>query len=146
MALIMRGAAGEFVWNHHGWAALVRLAWEHGWRPIGTLPPEHWDTETDNTTYSDWPRADYGTPRGQRVRDRDARELAAALRKCLDDLPNHDALGEGGAKIRDLPGYPVWHRTPSGEPASPFELFGGVNKPRYRAFIEFCEGGGFEIW
>ncbi|TVQ62379.1 MAG: hypothetical protein EA378_05535 [Phycisphaerales bacterium] len=146
MAVFLRGAGGDFVWNNRGWAMLVHLAWDHGWRPVGTLPPTHWGMHEPGAVPGDWPRADYVTGRGQRVREDDARNLAEALERCVDDLPNHDALAEKGIPPLQAPAFPVWRHMESGASISPFEVFGGPNKDGFRRFIAFCRAGGFTIW
>ena len=70
----------------------------------------------------------------------DAEELADALERALDDIPNfyaawHKAVegGDGGPWI------------PVGENLSPLEALSGENKPDIKEFIAFCRQGAFEI-
>ena len=39
MCIVLRGLAGDFQINNKGWGLLMRLAFENGWEPTGTLPP-----------------------------------------------------------------------------------------------------------
>ncbi len=146
MGIVLRGQHGEFVLNNRGWASLLRLAWDRGWRPEGTSPPPAWDQITSGDPGRRWNPADYVTCKGQRVSAGDAGRLGEALGSILDDLPTHDALsGEGITRV-SAPGCPPWLYFSDSRPINNFEALGGPNKDSYVAFIQFCRVGGFAIW
>src|SRR5690348_6367571 len=80
MGFDLVGRGGEYSLESAGWAALLLLAREHGWRPAGTKAPrdfrrgQHWG-------------GNYVTNDGQRVRREDTRALAAALERALPSVP-----------------------------------------------------------
>jgi len=139
MGVLLRGEAGEFVLNNRGWATLLRLAWDYGWRPKGTVRPDLWSDRP-------WNPADYVTCRGQRVRREDAAALAEALETILDDLPNHDPLAGEPVERVEAPGLPPVRYSSTDRLINTFELLGGENKPHLERFITFCRRGSFAIW
>lgn len=165
MGVLLRGEHGEFALNNRGWAMLLRLAWDYGWRPRGTLPPEHWAEGVQPAgiprsreaavaasarppgATRPWNPADYVSCRGQRVKAEDASGLAEALGAVLDDLPNHDPLaGEAVRRVRASGFPPVLYFEGEQRQVNTFEQFGGPNKSGLVAFVEFCRGGSFVIW
>lgn len=151
MGVLLRGPQGDFILNNHGWALLLRLAWDYGWRPRGTVAPAHWRPAgtiegADFSNAPKWNPADYVTGRGQGVMTEDARDLAEALASIIDDLPNHDPLSGETVVTIDTPGFPRLRVMPHGRPLNAFELFGGQNKQGFRAFIDYCGAGPFTIW
>lgn len=146
MGILLRGEHGDFALNNQGWVSLLRLAWDYGWRPRGTLPPEHWQTPRLRERAREWPAADYVTGRGQRVTAVDAQLLADALGAILDDLPNDDPI-ESDSLIRvRAPGFPQVSYVSEARTIHTFEQFGGENRQGFTEFLRFCRSGGFSIW
>ena len=105
MSYVLTRDDGErFRFGHCSWAPLLQVARLHGWQPQGgeselrLSPDEHYIVNI-----------------GQHVTAVDATELAAALERALDDIPEPKAVEPPGLML---------------------EL---------QAFIEFCRGGGFTI-
>lgn len=156
------GNHGVHELNNRGWGAVVMLAWDLGWKPAGTEPPEHWDrlgpslgaeqTAGPMSILSGlggpvgWPRADYVSGRGQLVSARDAAGMAAALATIVDDLPTHDPLEGKGVDRLTAPGFPILFVAAGGAVSQRMEMFGGSNKPGFLELIGFLRGGGFRVW
>ncbi|MEL7473827.1 MAG: hypothetical protein AAGK04_10960 [Planctomycetota bacterium] len=145
MGIYLRSLAGDFHVNNRGWGLLLRLAFENGWTPAGALPPIGWKATTPDGLPRSWNPADYFTGRGQRVRASDAAALADALESVLDDLPNHDTHAEDARRL-DAPGFPVLYAEPEDHTPTPFQVFGGINKPKYRWLVAYARAGAFGIW
>jgi len=146
MGVLLRGEQGEFVLNNAGWAMLLRLAWDYGWRPKGTRPPAHWAVGPNPERAEQWNPADYVTCRGQRVLDEDSDLLAEALAALIDDLPPTDpAEGDDLAHV-EMPGFPPRSFVSPTRTVNAFEALGGSNREGFREFLRFCRRGGFEIW
>ena len=146
MGVLLRGSQGDFAVNNKGWAMLLRLAWDYGWRPKGTRAPAHWTDPQTNQRDRAWNPADYVTGRGQQVGAHDAQLLAETLSTILDDLPNHDPLDDPEVQRIACPGFPATLFVSASRPINAFELFGGENKAGFQAFIAYCKGGSFTIW
>ena len=146
MAVILRGAHGDFTLNHKGWGLLLMMAWDHGWRPLGTRPPDHWRHVNREALPEFWPKADYVTGKGQRILAEDAAAFADALERALDDLPNHDPLSDKEVARLNIPAFPTMRVVRSEVPTSAVEVFGGENKDGFRRLIEFCRGGELAVW
>jgi len=146
MGVLLRGSQGEFILNNRGWATLLRLAWEKGWRPAGTKPPPAWDEQIAHDPARSWNRADYVSCRGQRVTDGDAARIGDALAGVVDDVPSHDPmLGEEVITIPAPGSLPRLYVSP-GKTLNPFQILGGPNKASFEAFVRYCRLGGFQIW
>lgn len=146
MAVVLRGKLGDFVFNNRGWVQMLTLAFQRGWRPIGTMEPAHWASVPEERRPSAWTPADYCNGKGQRVRAEDARALADALESIVDDLPDHDPLEDAVAHVLNVPGYPALRTLTTDKRVNPYEFFGGPNKEGFKAFIEFARAGGFAVW
>jgi hypothetical protein len=152
----------EFSVPPGGWLGLLTLAQQHGWCPTGTEAPEYpWleggvidEEDLATGTYwlgraSEW-RGLYFPGYGQRVSDRDARALGAALERALPDVPEEDACehlapAPGG---RGISLERTWRRGVSRQ-TNPLELYSGEEKEVLRWLIAHCcdcGGGGFWIW
>jgi hypothetical protein len=152
---------GEFALPPGGWLRLLMLAQLHGWCPMGTEVPEYpWleggvidKEDLDNGTYwlgraSEWSGL-YFPGYGQRVSDRDARALGAALQRALPDVPEQDVFeqraptrgGRGTSLERTL-------RRAVRRQTNPLELYSGEEKEVLRSLIAHCHdcSGGFWIW
>jgi hypothetical protein len=79
MGYDLAGAGGVFSMNIAGWTTALREAWEAGWCPAGTEPPDH---EMLSIAPEEWEGGDYFTNSGQIVTEDDARALALALRRA----------------------------------------------------------------
>jgi len=148
MGVLLRGEQGEFVLNNPGWAMVLRLAWDYGWRPAGTRAPRRWEilSDPDDPETPSWNPADYVTCRGQRVTDEDADLLAEALAAMVDDLPHTDPVIGEDLLVIETPGFPGKTFLPIGRSINAFEALGGSNRDGFRALLRFCRRGGFEIW
>ena len=118
MGMDLSGAGGYFRWTNLGWAEILDLGEEFGWKPTGTGPPRgrkklKWHTEV------------YHSNDGQRFYARDARRLAEALERALEAIPARKPAKRGRIKVR--------YFTP--EEAS-----------NIREFIEFCKAGSFRLY
>ncbi|MCB9844476.1 MAG: hypothetical protein H6811_00615 [Phycisphaeraceae bacterium] len=148
MAVILRATGGEFTLNNRGWVIVLRLAWDLGWRPMGTLPPAYWTEEDERQRGRPWNPADYVTCRGQRIRAQDARSLGTALAAVLDDIPNEPVLTEAMARAVAAPGFPspLYLEHEGGRRPNHFEALAGPNKAELRGLISVLERGSVEIW
>lgn len=146
MAIILRNSAGDFILNNRGWGALLRLAYDFGWRPLGTQRPALLPRACPDGVPVEWNPADYFSCRGQFVTPADATALAEALDAALDDIPNHDPFADVRPPAPMAPGFPHLVSTSPRTRVSMFEVFAGPNKARLREFIAFCRVGGFFIW
>ncbi len=124
--------AGDlFQFSYTGWHALIALALGAGWVPLR-------DDE------------DYYLGRGP-VTAEDARRLAAALTRALDDVPDHEAVdAPTSGSVVGLPGGRVMDTSwATGNPLLPAvsatAVFSGAGKAKLQAFIQFAESGGFTI-
>lgn len=144
MATLRRKEGSNFEFTMSGWRNILFLGQQYSWHPAGTLEPEFghdrfvpiWDGRYDSTD-------------GQEVTAQDARALADALEKSLDDIPDNPQPGqilerEGadllGAMARDM--EKVWLNMNQHS----FGFFGGENKKKIEQLIEFCRRGAFFIF
>lgn len=146
MAVILRGEHGDFVLNNKGWGLLLMMAWDYGWRPEGTRPPEHWKHVNRENLPETWAKADYVTGKGQRILAPDAKALGDALERAVDDLPNHDPLVEKEVARLNIPAFPSMRVVRSDVPTTNLEVFGGENKEGFRRLIAFCRAGELAVW
>jgi hypothetical protein len=98
MGMDLSGKGGYFRFSNYAWHAALKLAREHGWEPAGTEPPEVTAHAPDGTTvdeeaawverqaYGNWD-GDYFYNDGRLVTDEDARNIADALERALDLVP-----------------------------------------------------------
>jgi hypothetical protein len=108
------------------WVRVSSLGIFYGWHPMGTRVPSMTEIHGYYTDYWD---GTYLTNDGQIVVSEDARSLARALEKSLDDIPDfnleHESLDPGNVNI--------------------FEYFAGDRKEQLIHFIKFCKLGSFLI-
>ena len=71
---------------------MLRLAFEYGWEPMGTLPGEIYrqEYETEEEFLADWDGI-YSSNNFQRVTEKDAKNIAAALRRAYSEIPDEDS-------------------------------------------------------
>ena len=102
MGMDLRGKGGYFRFSHRAWGTVLKLAWEHGWEPAGTKPPE-WAayapdgvtvdevaTRAERQRHANWDGI-YCSNNHQVVSDEDAANIADALERALDDVPDEGA-------------------------------------------------------
>src|SRR5258706_6515093 len=70
--------------SSQSWAKALDFAQFYGWQPMGTRPPSIYDFQSLNADWS----GTYLTNDGQIVKTEDAKSLAYALQKSLDDIPD----------------------------------------------------------
>src|SRR3712207_1980604 len=98
MGMDLSGEGGYFRFSNYAWYAALKLAHEHGWEPAGTKPPEFTVYALDGVSvdevatranrqryYANWD-GDYVTYQ-QVVSDEDAANIADALERALEDVP-----------------------------------------------------------
>jgi hypothetical protein len=173
MGMDLSGKGGYFRFSHQNWRAILELAHEYGWEPAGTKPPEFIVYAPDGVTvdevgtraarqhHGNWDGG-YFTNDLQVVDDQDAANIADALERALDDVPE-----EGG---RDDLLTPVQHQAAQRGELSreewdkAIELFMdrqaaappqiqpqtiawnfASEKDYLREFITFCRAGAFAI-
>ena len=138
MGMSLCGKGGDTQFNIFSWNRILKLAYWYGWQPMGTEAPD-WEEiygtpihpDYKHPKHSDW-NGTYFSNEGQFVADRDAGNIAAALERAFDDIPDHDC----SISVFDAP---------TAQDISPIEYFSGQGKTRVRDFIEFCRAGGFLI-
>jgi hypothetical protein len=137
------------------WAKALELARLYGWQPMGTLPPSIQDLHKLDAEWS----GTYLTNDGQTVRVEDARSLAAALERSLDDIPALDKKIDWSSKFWLEDDLPEWLSPEEKEVIEegledglldvlgtpPLEFFAGEEKQQLSGFIRFCRLGSFEL-
>jgi len=158
MGMDLHGASGYERFTNTSWSKILELAYEYGWKPQGTEPGEWYDEngeldkqlspnpdEWDGTYFSN----DY-----QLVTDEDAANIADALQRALDDIPDFDTdekrveYGPGELPTSQVERSFVEQGLVINVPnasLSPVEYFSGEAKQMVRDFIRFCQAGGFRI-
>jgi hypothetical protein len=125
------------------WATVLELAEQWGWRPVGTDPPRGVDR-------SEWGGSYYSSD-GQVCRDEDARALADGIsgflrgRAPAQSRPPTDAERD---QFRGFVAAAVRHtESPLCHPAGGAGGWLGTADGRdfLRRFVEFCQGGAFEL-
>jgi hypothetical protein len=170
----LSGKGGYFRFSNYAWYAALALAREHGWEPAGTKTPEVTVYAPDGTTvdevatrmkrqaYGDWD-GDYFYNDGRLVTDEDARNIADALERALDLVPEEGDFAEplltpaqwqavardelSEEEIGEALNRYVKHRAerpPQIPPQTPAWYFAG-QRDWLREFITFCRAGGFSI-
>ena len=138
------------------WAKALELAQSHGWKPLGTRPPLNIDFYE---LCAEWDGR-YLTNDGQAVKAEDARSLAAALERSLDDIPNEAIPTDWNSLVQWEDDLPEWLSPEEREfieeelqeglldvtGMNPLEYFAGNEKQDLKRFIRFCRLGSFEIF
>lgn len=150
MGMDLLGRGVYFRYNHWYWSQVLLLAYRYGWKPAGTkidhfgkVDEEKW--EQFRHLYEDWD-GDYVSNECQWVTDEDAANIAQALERALEDIPDEDTVsvlaanqpcGLEGAGVRSIETELEKHLTP-------LDWFSGEEgKQMIREFIAFCRVGGF---
>jgi hypothetical protein len=173
MGMDLSGKGGSFRFSQGRWSAVLELAREHRWEPAGTKPPEFTVYAPDSVTvdevatrverqrYANW-SGGYFTNDYQVVSDEDAANIADALERALDDVPDeaggdhlltpaqHQAAQRGELSEEELDKVieQVMERQAASPPQIPFQTPAGYfagEKDYLREFITFCRAGGFSI-
>jgi hypothetical protein len=124
--LSSQSAISRQKFNREAWTKVLSLAIFYGWQPMGTRVPSMTEIHGFDAEYWD---GTYLTNDGQIVVTEDARSLAIALEKSLDDIPDFN-----------LEYYPLDLNR-----ITPFEYFAGDEKGQLVDFIKFCRLGSFLI-
>lgn len=143
------GKRMRFLAGH--WDDLLRLAEQHGWKPMGTEAFWYveWGTPADQAAEIarqaelNWD-GNYWSNDWQTVTAQDARNLGDALELALPDFPDHDALEHKRETVHTVHFGPIV-TIPHGTPVSIFEVFSGPEKQYLRDFIAVCRAGEFYI-
>jgi hypothetical protein len=136
------------------WAKALELAGLYGWTPMGTRPPAHLDLYQLGAEWD----GRYLTNDGQTVGADDARSLAAALERALDDIPDQrPPIDWSSMSWED--DLPEWLSPEEKEyieeeiqdglldilSMSPLDYFAGDEKRHLKMFVRFCRLGSFDI-
>jgi hypothetical protein len=138
------------------WAKALELAQSYGWKPLGTRPPLNIDFYE---LCAEWDGR-YLTNDGQTVKAEDARSLAAALERSLDDIPDETIPTDWNSLLPWEDDLPEWLSPEEREfiqeelqeglldimGLDPREYFAGNEKRHLKQFIRFCRLGSFEIF
>lgn len=154
MGMDLSGVGGHFRFGCDGWERILDLAHSYGWEPTGTDAP-HWRCEEGRCVCENW-GGTYFSNSGQSVTDDDAKGIAKALERALDDLPDDDVItGVKDCKLADLLPPERAAELPADfreirvlrpdEHVSHIEGFSGEEKQHVRDFIAYCQAGGFHI-
>jgi hypothetical protein len=153
--LIHRSTQTARTFSRQFWSKALELARLYGWKPLGTRSPSNLDLYE---LCAEWDGR-YLTNDGQTVEAEDARSLAAALERALDDIPNETVPTDWNAMVRLEDDLPEWLSPAEREfieeelqeglldvmGINPLELFAGAEKRHLKQFIRFCRLGSFEI-
>ena len=137
------------------WAKALELAQLYGWKPLGTRPPAHFDFYE---LCAEWDGR-YLTNDGQTLKAEDARSLAAALERSLNDILDEECAADWNSMLQIEEDLPEWLSPEEREfieeelqdglldimGTDPREYFAGNEKRHLQQFIRFCRLGSFEI-
>jgi hypothetical protein len=123
-------------------AAALRLGRQYGWHAAGTLPPRDWQEDA----YGDWDDIGHLEGFGELVTAGDAAELADALKRALDDIPDRNLVGHiCRSRIHSKPTDALaWAKHLMGRPLP--EIFSGTGKAWLSRLIVFLERGGCRMY
>ena len=162
MGMDLANKSGDVIsWSNIAWAKLLALAEMYSWEPVGTTEPCDWTEPCnwDDSTIAENPLpawdGSYSCNDHPFVELEDARAMADALEKALDDIPDHDGpdkmmtyrQGEKtGVLSIDLAISQLGLNIGPNYKLNLFEFFAGGDKDRLREFIQFCKQDGFFIY
>lgn len=150
MDLLGRGVDFHFNWTN--WRRVLELAYRYGWVPAGT-ELDHFGkvdeelAEQYRHPYEDWDGTYFGNS-FQWVTAEDAANIAQALERALEDIPDEDTVSELAARLSfELEGAGVRSIDKELEKRiSVLDWFSGEEGKQFlREFIAFCRVGGFRI-
>jgi hypothetical protein len=145
---LYRNEEDYFQFEYFGiWQKVMELARIYEWEPTGTHEPPEWDGDEE----SEYWEGDYDLYSGEWVTAEDARGLASALERSLDDLPDNpmpNRVIETEIEEIDRDGDVSisFHIIEANKSLNLFEAFGGQYKSELIAFIHFARRGGFHIY
>ncbi|MBL0871214.1 MAG: hypothetical protein IBJ18_11630 [Phycisphaerales bacterium] len=149
MARTLIGKHGTLRMTNLQYGLAMKLVYDLGWKPAGTLPPLAYEGEDppldEEGNPKRWPKMNYFAGAGQRVSDADAKRLGEKLEDMLLDIPNHDATMHKVMQVIVLPPLGEMRVLKPGEKVNMVEFFSGRNKNILRKYAEFCKQGGFSI-
>ncbi len=146
----------HFSTNRRTYHSLLQLAYSFGWKPMGTVDSEITKMRMENCTTEelDWGYFDNG---GQMVTSDDAKEIAKALHKSLQYIPDTDyvltnnpmrsskKIKDGGDISQEVISLVEETNQITEFSKDPLiKVFAG-GKDFVKEFIEFCEDGAFII-
>jgi hypothetical protein len=137
------------------WAKALELAQLYDWKPLGTRPPSHLDFYELGAEWD----GRYLTNDGQMVRAEDARSLAAALERSLNDISDEQRAIDWNSMLQLEEDLPEWLSPEEREfieeelqdglldilGTNPRQYFAGNEKRHLKHLIRFCRLGSFEI-
>ena len=140
----------SFKLNIYGWPSVFRLAQAYGWKPMGTIDPDPY-FEHDHTDPA-W-KGSYFHNHFQTVQYEDAKNLADALEKALNDIPDEKLTGLADQDIDPRKFFvdeqleKLYRTILSKKQQKKFEALADVggHKQYLRDFIVFCRKGSFMI-
>jgi hypothetical protein len=152
MGMDLGGKGGYFRFNNATWREVLKLAYDYGWKPAGTEPGRWIDEmgELDKQMCPDpetWESMDYFSNGYQWVTDEDAGNIAEALERALEDIPDEDTVGVLAASLSFDPvgGEVSGIDTEQEKNLTPLDWFSGEYKQMVREFIDYCRAGEFFI-
>ncbi len=149
MARTVSGPGGTITFSNPQYGMAMKLAYDSGWKPAGTLAPDNWENLPQSRTpeggIRPWPPMNYFAGLGEQVLDEDAAALSDVLENVLDDIPNHDAVSHKLAVIINMPFSEHLAMLKPGEKLNFYEYFSGPHKQLLRDFIALCRAGGYTI-
>jgi hypothetical protein len=153
---------GAITFSNLQWGLMVKLAYDHGWKPWGVRPPEDWIASIDPSAEGHasgagssggggrggrggakrWHFMDYFSLKRQQIVAGDALAMADAIERALPDIPTHDALSHKVIQEIQLPDVdePLRMMQP-GVTVNAFEFFSGANRRILQEFITLCRSG-----
>lgn len=126
----MHNVAGDYTrFSAAYWCEVLKLAYEYGWKPLGTEMDEWINPETGELfgQIDDW-SGTYFSNDLQWVTEEDSAGIANALERALKDIPDCDTYDAADEESMGC-----------------LEFFSGAEKQQIEAFIAFCRAGGFRI-
>lgn len=164
MGMDLSGEGGYYRFSNVAWGKVLELARQYGWEPAGTMAPPSTVHNADGTVdmeltqgyrkaYANWD-GNYHINARQWVTDEDAANIADALERALDDIPDFDTDEKVKEYTPDTPtGDPVLQMLAQmglggvgpDDSLSPVEFFSGAAKEKVWGFIAYCRAGGFSI-
>jgi hypothetical protein len=137
------------------WGKALELGRSYGWKPLGTHPPIIPGFRGLNEVWT----CTYFTNDGQSVTAEDARSLANALERALDDIPDTGIALDWNPRCWVEDDLPEWLSPEEREMIEdglqehsydvvamhPYAFFAGDEKQHLKGFIRFCRLGSFMI-
>lgn len=149
MGRTLIGAQGSMKFTDMQYGLAMKLVYDMGWKPLGTLAPESYEREDGPVDELGqrlkWPAMNYFANAGQRVSDADALALAEKLEDVMLDVPSHDATMHKVHQVIILPPLGEMRILKPGSKVNVLEFFSGRNKAVLAKYAAFARQGGFKI-